>query len=479
MLNHFYSFMVKGLVAKKSDDFSAWYADVVLKAELIEHTSVSGCMVYRPGSFAIWEALQRFLDSEFKKLGVQNAYFPSLIPESLLTKEADHVEGFAPEVAWVTHGGDKELSERLAIRPTSETIMYESYGKWIRSYRDLPLKLNQWCNVVRWEFKHPRPFLRGREFLWQEGHTVHASEESARQEVYAILDVYRRAYEEILAVPVLAGAKSIAERFAGADTTTSLEALFPDGKAVQACTSHYLGTGFAQAFNITFLDASGQQQFGHQNSWGFSTRSIGIMIGVHGDDKGLVLPPRIAPVPVVVVPITFSKDKEGSQNVLSVAQDLCDTHGWHLDNRDQSPGSRFAEWEMKGIPVRIELGPRDLQNNTVVVVRRDTSEKAVVSLNEVAQHVSVLLEDIQKSLFVQAKKHLDASIVEVSSLSELKDVVEQGKIGVACWVDSPENEEEIKKVTGAKSLTSASEKEGMCVVSGKKVSSRHYFGKSY
>ncbi|MBW3016354.1 proline--tRNA ligase, partial [Candidatus Woesearchaeota archaeon] len=300
----------QGITVKKDENISEWYTQVIQKAELAEYTGVSGCMVLRPRAFAIWEKLQAFFDGEIKKLGVRNAYFPLLIPESLLKKEAEHVEGFAPEVAWVTMGGHSELNERLAIRPTSETIMYEAYSKWIRSYRDLPLLINQWCNVLRWEFKHPVPFLRGREFLWQEGHTVHADKKGAEKEVLVILELYKRVFEDLLAVPVIKGRKSDNEKFAGADYSTSVETFAPSGKAVQAATSHHLGQRFAKSFNISFLNEKGESCLPYQNSWGFSTRSIGAMVLYHGDDNGLVIPPKVAPLHVVFVPIMFEDSKE-------------------------------------------------------------------------------------------------------------------------------------------------------------------------
>lgn len=467
-----------GVTAHK-DNFSSWYTQTILKAELIEYTDVSGCIVYRPGSYALWEGIQAFLDAEFKKLGVQNAYFPSLISEKLLQKEADHVEGFAPEVAWVTHAGDSELNERLAIRPTSETIMYAAFSKWVRSHRDLPLLLNQWCNVVRWEFKHPTPFLRGREFLWQEGHTAHATKEAAEKEARTILDIYRRCYEELLAVPVLAGRKSEKEKFAGAEYSLSVEALFPNGKAVQAATSHHLGQHFSRAFDISFQDENGEKVFVWQNSWGFSTRSLGVMIGVHGDDKGLVLPPSIAPVKAVVVPIIFSHKPEVSEQVLVAARKLADENGWLLDERDISPGKKFAEHELKGVPVRIEIGPRDLEKSSVVVSRRDQESKESVPLKKVSAHVKKLLEEIQEGLFVAAKKRLENSIVDVSSLEELKSVVSEGKLARAPWCGTPSSEEEIRESTGAKSLNMQSASDKKCFVTGEDSQGVFVFGKSY
>jgi prolyl-tRNA synthetase len=442
-----------GITAKKEDNFSEWYTQAITKAELIDYSSVSGCMVIRPYGYAIWEKIQSHLDGEFKKRGVKNAYFPLFIPETLLTKEAEHVEGFAPEVAWVTHGGDSELAERLAIRPTSETIMYESYAKWIRSHRDLPLLINQWCNVVRWEFKHPVPFLRTREFLWQEGHTAHATKEGASAEAADILEVYANAFSEVFAVPMWKGQKSAKEKFAGADYTLSVETLFPNGKAIQGATSHFLGQNFAKAFGIEFLDDKEQRQHVWQNSWGFSTRSIGIMIGVHGDDKGLVLPPKAAPIPVVVVPIVFAKKPEASEKILSLAKKLASSNSWELDDREgYSPGFKFNEWELKGVPVRVEIGPRDLESDSVTLVRRDTGEKEQVAVKDAPKRVLALLDDIQASLLKKREEWLSGQVVDVSSVEDLKKVVSKGKIGRAPWCGSPESEERIKAATGAKSL---------------------------
>ena len=472
--------MAKGITVSKQEDFSEWYTQIIQKAQLVEYTDVSGCMILRPDAFSLWESIQQFLQSEFDKRGVRNAYFPLFIPEKLLTKEEDHVEGFAPEVAWVTHGGNSELSERLAIRPTSETIMYDAYSKWIQSHRDLPLKLNQWVNVVRWEFKHPRPFLRTREFLWQEGHTAYSNADDAADEVQDILSVYQKCFEDLMAIPVLSGKKSAAEKFAGAEYTLSLESLFPDGKAIQACTSHFLGQNFAKAFDISFLDEDENKQYPYQNSWGLSTRSIGVMLGIHGDDRGIVLPPRIARIKAVLVPIVFSNKPDQSEKVMQKAKELCDEFGWHLDDRDNySPGHKFAQWELKGIPLRIELGPRDLDNDQVVVARRDSGEKQSVSFDMLQTVIPSLLEDIQQSLYDKAKAHLDSSIVEVSSVEELQQVVDDKKIAKAVWCASVDSEARIKEATGAKSLTSAGDVSGKCFESGEDASVMYYFGKSY
>ncbi len=474
-----------GITAKKSEDFSEWYTQVIIKAEMIEYGPVSGCMIIRPYGYAIWEKIQAYFDKAIKEMGVKNAYFPMLIPESLLTKEKEHVEGFSPEVAWVTMGGSTELPERLAIRPTSETIMYDSYKKWIRSWRDLPLRLNQWANIVRWEFKHPVPFLRTREFLWQEGHTVFATKKEAEDEVVEILDLYQKMHEELLGFPVLKGIKSDSEKFAGAVYTTSVETLFPNGKAIQVATSHLLGQKFSKAFDISFLDENGEKQYGWQNSWGFATRSIGIMLGIHGDDKGLVLPPRIAPIQVVIVPIIFDDTKD---KVLARCKEIKkhfedNNISVYLDNSDYKPGWKFNQWEMKGVPVRIEFGPKDLANEQCVVARRDNGKKEIIKLNTLTHKVKEVLEDIQNNLFYKAKEFLESSIIEVKDMDEFAKEIEKKKIVFAPFCDNAECEAIIKEKTGAKSLNSPlNQPEGQklkCISCTAETNKKFYFGKSY
>lgn len=370
------------ITVKKEENISEWYTQVIQKADLMDYTKVSGCIVFKPNSYQIWEKIQEYFDKKIKSIGVKNAYFPLLIPESLLCKEEEHVEGFTPEVAWVTHAGDTKLGERLAVRPTSETVMYDSYSKWIQSYRDLPLRLNQWCSVIRWEFKHPTPFMRNREFLWQEGHTAFATREEAVEEVYQILDFYADIYENLLAIPVNKGVKSIGEKFAGADFTTTVESLSPEGKSIQGGTSHHLGQNFAKAFDISFLDKNQKKQYVHQNSWGITTRTLAGMILIHSDNKGLVLPPRVATNKIVIVPLLF-KGKE--KKVLDIANKLKEElkeFNPILDDRiEVSAGFKFNEWEMKGIPIRIEIGPRDIENNEIILSRRDSGEKQNVNMN--------------------------------------------------------------------------------------------------
>lgn len=399
------------ITVKKEENMSEWYTQVITKADLMDYTRVSGCIVFKPNSYQIWEKIQQFFDAKIKKSGVKNAYFPLLIPESLLTKEEEHVEGFTPEVAWVTHSGETQLNERLAVRPTSETLMYDSYSKWIQSYRDLPLRLNQWCSVVRWEFKHPTPFMRNREFLWQEGHTAYATKEEADKEVLEILDYYKDIYEELLAIPVSQGRKSIGEKFAGADYTTTVEAIAQDGKSIQAATSHHLGQNFAKAFDITFLDKNQKKQHPYQNSWGISTRSLGAMILVHSDNNGLVLPPRVAINKVVIIPLLFKGKEEA---VLKKAYELKEILGDDInaivdDRTEYSPGFKFNEWELKGIPIRIEIGPRDLENNQMVVARRDTGEKQTIKLNAKGYN---LLENTCKKELPMTKREVIHCIVK-------------------------------------------------------------------
>ncbi|MBU1202278.1 MAG: proline--tRNA ligase [Nanoarchaeota archaeon] len=474
----------KGITVKKSENFSEWYTQVITKAELIEYTGVSGCMVLRPYSYEIWEKIKDFFDKEIKKLGVKNAYFPLLIPESLLTKEKEHVKGFSPEVAWVTHAGNSKLSERLAIRPTSETIMYDTYKKWIRSYQDLPLLINQWCNVVRWEFKHPVPFLRTREFLWQEGHTAHATKEGADTEVLIILDRYTKVFEELLAVPVLKGLKSEKEKFAGADYTTSVETIFPDGKAIQGGTSHALGQNFSKSFGITFTDEKEKRQHVWQNSWGFSTRSIGIMLAIHGDDKGLIMPPRVAPIQAVIVPIIFDKTKKEVLEKSNEIKGKLKNFLVELDaGENYSAGWKFHQWELKGVPLRIEVGPKDIEKKQVTIVRRDTGEKIAVKETDVAVKVKDLLEEIQTSLFSKAKKFLDENIVKTDDFETMKVAIKAKKFAFVPWCGKEECEGWIKdKTAGAKSLNipfNQKKPKKKCIHCDKAAEYYAYFAKSY
>ncbi|MBN3037424.1 MAG: proline--tRNA ligase [Candidatus Diapherotrites archaeon] len=473
----------KGVTAKQDEDFSAWYTQTLLKTELADYSQVSGCMILRPYGYAIWELIRGFLDAELGKRGVENCYFPLLIPEKLLAKEKEHVEGFTPEVAWVTHSGDSALPERLAVRPTSETVMYEAYSRWIRSYQQLPMRLNQWVNVIRWEFKHPVPFLRTREFLWQEGHTVHPTRESADDEVMDILHLYKRLFEELLAVPVFEGRKSDKEKFAGALYTTSVETFLPNNRAIQCGTSHALGQNFSKAFDIQFLDKDEKKKYAWQNSWGVSTRSIGIMLMMHGDDKGLIIPPRVAPVQVVVVPILFDDSKTEVLKASKGVAKALKKFRVRLDDREQyTSGWKFNEWEMKGVPLRIEVGPKDVKNNQVVLVRRDTGEKTPVGVKDLAKAVEALLDDVHSSLFQRAKKRIDDCVVETEDYDEFLKALEDRKLVLAPWCGDPECEDFLRAETkGVKSLNIPFGQEGVgnCVRCDRPAVGRAYFAKSY
>ena len=473
---------------KKEENINEWYTEVIQKADLIEYTDVSGCIIFKPNSFQVWESIQKFFDERIKKSGVRNAYFPLFIPEKLLNKEADHVDGFSAEVAWVTHGGNSELKERLAIRPTSETIIGNAYSKWIKSYRDLPYRLNQWCNVVRWEFKHPTPFLRTREFLWQEGHCVFETYDEAKDEVMEILGYYLDVAEELLAIPVTKGRKSIAEKFAGAEFTTTIESfVVEDGKSIQAGTSHHLGQKFAKAFGIEYLNKDQKKQFPYQTSWGISTRLIGAMIMMHSDNKGLVLPPRVATNKVVIVPLLF-KGKE--ERVLDKADELKKVLGLFNpiidDDKKESPGFKFNKWEMQGIPLRIELGPRDLEQGVLQVVRRDTNEKIEFKLDcEIEFEINKLLEDIQKNLLESSRTKIEQSTVEVSTFKDFEKAIKDKKRCLVPWCESVESEDEIKEKTGAKSsclpfkFEDKSLKGIKCFYTGKPATVWAYFCKSH
>ena len=406
-------------ITSMDEDFAQWYTDVVKKAELIDYTSVKGCMVIKPAGYAIWENIQHELDRRFKETGVENVYLPLFIPESLLQKEKDHVEGFAPEVAWVTHGGLEPLQERLCVRPTSETLFCDFYANDVHSYRDLPRVYNQWCSVVRWE-KTTRPFLRSREFLWQEGHTVHATAEEARERTIQMLNIYADFCEEVLAIPVIKGKKTDKEKFSGAEETYTIEALMHDGKALQSGTSHYFGDLFSKAFNIQFTDKDNTLKYPHGTSWGMTTRMIGAIIMVHGDNSGLVLPPRIAPVQVCVIPI-----RQNLEGVMDKAQEVKEAliHAGiraKLDDTDKSPGWKFSEQEMRGIPVRIELGPKDIEAGQAVVVRRDTREKQIVAIEKLPETIKELLDAIHTDMLERARAHRDAHTYEARELAEFK-----------------------------------------------------------
>lgn len=466
-------------IADINENFTQWYTDVVLKTELVDYGPVKGTMVIRPYGYAIWENIQKELDARFKKVGTKNAYFPLLIPMSYFTKEAEHVEGFAPEVAVVTHAGGAKLEEPLAIRPTSETIIGTMYSKWIQSYRDLPVIMNQWCNVMRWE-KTTRPFLRTSEFLWQEGHTVFATEEEAEENTMTMLEVYRTFAEEILAMPVLTGRKTEKEKFAGAIATYGMEAMMLDGKSLQAGTSHYLGQNFSKAFDIKYLDKDSKLKFGYTTSWGVSTRLIGGIIMAHGDQRGLVLPPKIAPIQVVVVPVAAHKEgviekaKEIEQNLLNAGVKV------NLDLRDMTPGWKFNEWEMKGVPVRIEIGPKDIENNSAVVVRRDTLNKEFISLDTLTETIVKLLDVIQGDMLIKARKIRDSKIVTAKSVKEILEGVENKNFVKAGWCGCRECEDKIKEETAATArIIDETGKEEVCAVCGKPAKHTVIFARAY
>lgn len=469
-------------ITSMEEDFAQWYTDVVKKAELIDYTSVKGCMVIKPAGYAIWENIQKELDRRFKETGVENVYLPMFIPESLLQKEKDHVEGFAPEVAWVTHGGLNPLQERMCVRPTSETLFCDFYKNDIQSYRDLPKVYNQWCSVVRWE-KETRPFLRSREFLWQEGHTAHATEEEAEARTLQMLNLYADFCEEFLAMPVVRGRKTDKEKFAGAVATYTIEAMMHDGKALQSGTSHNFGDGFARAFGIQFTDKDNKLQYVHQTSWGMTTRLIGAIIMVHGDDSGLVLPPRVAPVQAMVIPV--QQHKEGVLDKAGEVRDALAAAGLRvkLDDTEKSPGWKFSEQEMRGIPIRVELGPKDIENNRCVIVRRDTREKLEVALEEVAAKAAELMEVIQKDMFQRAQAHRDSHITDVKAYDEFRDAVEH-KPGFirAMWCGDEACEIKIKEDTTATSRCMPFAQEEIsdtCVCCGRPAHKLVYWGKAY
>jgi len=476
----------EGITVKKSEDFSEWYMQVVQKSDLADYAPVQGCMVIKPNGYAIWENIMRIMDQDFKKQGVKNAYFPLFIPESFLKKEAEHFQGFVPECAWVTIGGGKELGERLAIRPTSETIIYSMFSKWIRSWRDLPLKINQWCNIVRWE-SSTKFFVRTTEFLWQEGHTAHETIEEADKMMMNILKLYQRFIEDYLAIPVLTGKKSDREKFAGALTTTTAEALMSDGRAIQMGTSHNLGQNFSKVFNMKFLDKNEKEELVWNTSWGVSTRMIGSLIMTHGDDKGLILPPKIAHTHVVIVPIYYKETDK--KKILKKAEDIKkklekENLRVILDDRTEyTPGWKFNEWELKGVPLRIEIGPKDIQKRQVVIVRRDNFEKTFTKDKDTVKEIVKFLDEIQKTLFNKAKKFLNEHITTVKTFDEFKMTLEKkGGFLRACHCLEEGCEEKIKTETGATIRMIPLKKENSfsnCIHCGKKAKEVVYFAKAY
>ena len=473
--------MVKDITAM-DEDFAKWYTDIVKKAELIEYTSVKGCMVIRPYGYAIWENMQRILDGMFKATGHENVCMPMFIPESLLQKEKDHVEGFAPEVAWVTHGGSEKLEERLCVRPTSETLFCEHYANIIQSHRDLPKLYNQWVSVVRWE-KTTRPFLRSREFLWQEGHTIHATANEAIEETERMLNVYADFCENYLAMPVIKGKKTESDKFAGAVSTYAIEALMHDGKALQAGTSHYFGDGFAKAFGIQYTNKENKLEYPHQTSWGVTTRLIGAIIMTHGDDNGLVLPPAVAPTQLVIIPIASHKPGviEKAEELEARIKNICRVK---TDKSDQTPGWKFAEYEMKGVPLRLEIGPKDIENNQCVIVRRDNREKYFVSLDELETKIPELLAEVHKGLYEKALQNRENRTYACTSIEEIKTALAEKGDGFikAMWCEDEACEDMVKEQTGAGSRCMPLEQEFIsdkCVCCGKPAKKLVYWGKAY
>lgn len=468
-------------IADIRTDFPGWYTDVVLKTELVDYGPVKGTMVIRPYGYAIWEKIKEEMDKRIKATGHENAYFPMLIPYSFLTREKEHVEGFAPEVALITHYGEEELAEKLVVRPTSETIICEMYAKWIKSYRDLPVLINQWANVVRCE-KTTRPFLRTSEFLWQEGHTVHATREEAEDETLKMLGVYEEFMKNVLAIPVLTGRKSEKEKFAGAYATYAMEAMMLDGKSLQAGTSHDLGQNFAEAFGIKFLDKDGTHKTPYQTSWGTTTRLIGALIMAHGDQRGLALPPRVAPVQVIIIPIASHKegviDKAKELEILLKKADI----RVKIDNTDATTGWKFNEWEMKGVPVRLEVGPRDIENNQVILARRDTHEKTVVSMDNLADTITELLDNIHDNMYYKAEAFLKEHIKAVFSMEELQTAVENGNFVKMMWCGDRECEDKIKAATNASSRVMPFDQTpigDVCPICGKKADKVMIFARAY
>ena len=469
-------------ITAMDEDFAKWYTDIVKKADLIDYSSVKGCMIIRPYGYAIWENIQKILDGRFKETGVENVYMPMFIPESLLKKEKDHVEGFAPEVAWVTHGGNEKLAERLCVRPTSETLFCEHYANIIKSYRDLPKVYNQWCSVVRWE-KTTRPFLRSREFLWQEGHTMHRTAEEAEERTVQMLNVYADFFEKDLGIPVIRGQKTDKEKFAGAEATYTVEALMHDGKALQGGTSHNFGNGFAKAFDIQFLDNDNQLKYAYETSWGVSTRIIGGIIMTHGDDSGLVLPPSVAPIQVVVIPV--QQHKEGVLDAAYGIADKLKDAGFRVkvDDSDQSPGWKFSEYEMKGVPLRIEIGPRDIADNKCVIVRRDNREKSFVSLDDLISSVSAGLENLRAALYEKALKNREDRTFTAETLDQLKEIADNNNGYIrAMWCGDLECELKLKEVADVSSRCMPFGMDAIgdkCVCCGREAKKLVYWGKAY
>ena len=464
------------------EDFAKWYTDIVIKTELADYAETKGCIAIRPYGYAIWENIQNYTDKKFKETGVKNTYFPVLIPESLLEKEKDHVEGFAPEVAWVTEAGGEKLEERLCIRPTSETIITTMYAKWLKSYRDLPFVYNQWCNVLRWE-KETRPFLRSREFLWQEGHTIHETAEEAKERTLQMLKIYQDVVENLLAIPTVQGLKTETEKFAGAEETYTIETMMYDGKALQTATSHYFGQNFTKAFDVKFQNREEKQEYAYQTSWGSTTRLIGAIIMAHGDNRGLKLPPKVAPIQIMIVPIAMHKDGV-KEKVQELYEKLKNKFRVEADFRDNvTPGAKFNDSEMKGIPLRLEMGPRDIENGECILVRRDTQEKINVKLENLETEIERLLVDIQQNMFNMAKQRMEEKTSIAHNLDEFQEIMNnnQGFIKTM-WCGNSECEEKVKNLTAAKSRCIPFVQENLgdtCAICGKKATKMVVWGRQY
>ncbi len=464
------------------EDFAQWYTDIVRKAELADYTDTKGCIAIKPYGYAIWENIQKYADAKFKETGVENVYFPVLIPESLLQMEKDHVEGFAPEVAWVTEAGGEKLDERYCIRPTSETMFSTLYSKWLNSWRDLPMVYNQWCSVLRWE-KETRPFLRSREFLWQEGHTIHETQKEAEERTIQMLDIYADVIENLLAIPVLKGRKTEKEQFAGAEATYTVESLMHDGRALQAGTSHYFGQNFTRPFEVKFQNREGKEEYAYQTSWGISTRLIGGVIMAHGDNRGLKLPPRVAPIQVVIVPVAMHKEGV-KEKATELFENLNKKFRTKVDLRDNyTPGFKFNDWEMRGVPVRVEIGPRDIENGVAMLVRRDTLEKETVELSNLENRISELLEEIQTNMYNECAKHRDEKTTIAYSLEEISKNLEENQGYVkTMWCGDVACENKVKEVTGAHSRCMPFEQEHLadtCAICGKKADKMIVWGRQY
>ncbi|MAG78949.1 proline--tRNA ligase [Candidatus Pacearchaeota archaeon] len=474
----------EGLSVKKEENFSEWFQQLIIKSELADYSSVSGCIVFRPKSFNVWEKTKEIIDKEFKKIGIKNVYFPMFIPEKLLSKEADHVKGFAPEVAWVTHTGNTKLSEKLAVRPTSEAIMYESYSKWIRSWRNLPLKLNQWVNVVRWEFRHPIPFFRTREFLFNEGHNAYSNKKDLDKDKDRITKIYSEFLKDYMALPSILGKKTDKEKFAGAVATYSLELYLPNGKAIQGPDYHDDGQNFAKVYDIKFLDENGKEQYCYQSTYAISTRMLGVMFAIHSDNKGLIIPPKLAENKIVIVPLMFEKDKQILKKAKELFSDLSQYDPIMDDRLEVTPGYKFNEWELKGIPLRIEIGPKDFKKKEVVLVRRDNEKKINIKMKNLKKQIDFELEDIQNTLFKKADKLLKNSLDKSENLKDTLSKLKKQKIVLVPLKNSKEVEDNLKeKLKGVKTLNRPEKQPSLkgkkCIISGKQADYWVYIGKSY